>query len=200
MSIEQANEISNEISLDDEVPVPFWASIWDDLVAHVPPEMRGMSRLKWVWTIVRIVLLSGGFHAILIYRLGYTSRYRLGGVGKVIASLLFWFGRHWYNCAIAPTARIYGGIILPHPQGIVIGPEVVVGPRTWIFQNVTIGGAPGKVGVPHIGSDSRIYTGAVVAGPIRVGCHVVMGANVVVSFDVPDQTIVRPSMASMSSL
>jgi serine O-acetyltransferase len=196
MTIEQANKIS----LDDGAAIPFWQSISDDVVAHVPPEMRNMSRLKWAWIIARIVLLSSGFHAILIYRLGYTCRYHLGGVGKLIAYLLFWFGRHWYNCAISPTARIYGGIILPHPQGIVIGPEVVVGPRTWIFQNVTIGGVPGKVGVPHIGSDSRIYTGAVVAGPVRVGCHVVMGANVVVSFDVPDQTIVRPSMASMSSL
>jgi|SRR4028118_783884 serine O-acetyltransferase len=195
MSIEPAQEIS----VDDDAPVPFWASLHDDLVAHVPPERRGMSRLKWVWTILRIVLFSSGFHAILIYRLGYTSRDRLGGVGKVIAHLLFWFERHWYNCAISPSARIYGGIILPHPQGIVIGPEVVVGSRTWIFQNVTIGGTPGKVGVPNIGSDSRIYTGAVIAGPIRVGCNVVIGANIVVYFDVPNQTIIRPSMPSMSS-
>jgi len=195
MSIEQANGIS----VDDEASVPFWTSIRDDLVAHVPPEMRSMSHLRWTWTILRIVLFSSGFHVILIYRIGYTLRARLGGVGKAIAYLLFWFKRHWYNCAISPSARIYGGIILPHPQGIVIGPEVVVGSRTWIFQNVTVGGTPGKVGVPHIGSDSRIYTGAVVAGPIRVGCNVVIGANVVVYFDVPNQTIVRPSMPSMSS-
>ena len=41
MSIEQANEIS----VDDETPIPFWTSIRDDLVAHVPPEMRSMSHL-----------------------------------------------------------------------------------------------------------------------------------------------------------
>ena len=46
-------------------------------------------------------------------------------------------------------------MILPHPQGIVIGAGVVVGPRAWIFQNVTIGGGPGKIGVPVIGADGR---------------------------------------------
>ncbi len=51
--------------------------------------MRGMSRLKWSWAIGRIVLLYSGFHAILIYRLGYTLRYRLDKVSKVIARLLF---------------------------------------------------------------------------------------------------------------
>lgn len=194
------SEQIKEISIDKDATVPLWTSIRDDLIAHVPPEMRNMSRLKWIWTILRILLLSHGFHAILIYRFGHTSRYRLGLVGKVIAHLLFWFGRHWYGCALSPTARIYGGIILPHPQGIIIGPDVVIGSRSWIFQNVTIGGVPGKVGVPSIGSDSRIYTGAVVVGPIRVGCHVVVGANVVISFDVPDRTIVRPSKPIISSL
>ena len=196
MNIEQMNKIS----VNDDAPVPFWASVRDDLVAHVPPDMRNMSLWQWAWTILRLVLFSSGFHAILIYRIGHTGREHLGILGKVIASAFFWFGRHWYGCAISPVARIYGGIILPHPQGIVIGPNVLVGPRAWIFQNVTIGGAPGKVGMPRIGADSRIYTGAVIAGPIRLGSNVVVGTNAVVFCDVPDKTTVRPALPTMSSL
>lgn len=61
-----------------------------------------------------------------------------------------------------------------------------IGPNAWIFQNVTIGGRPGKAGGPRIGADARIYAGAVIAGPIQLGEGVVVGANAVVARDVPD--------------
>jgi serine O-acetyltransferase len=91
-------------------------------------------------------------------------------------------------------------VILPRPQGIVIGAGVVVGSKARIFQNVTIGGAPGKVGVPAIGADARIYSGAVVAGPIKVGDSVVIGANAVVQRDVPERTVVRCPRADFAPL
>ena len=95
--------------------------------------------------------------------------------------------------AIAPGAVISGGVILPHPQGIVVGHGAVIGARTWIFQNVTIGGAPGKAGSPRVGADVRIFAGAVIAGPISVGNNVIIGANVVVARDVHDRSLVRPA-------
>ena len=108
--------------------------------------------------------------------------------------------RHAYGCSIAPTARLEGGLILPHPLGIVIGPGVEVGPRAWIFQNVTLGGSPGREGMPQVGPDARIWPGAVVAGPIEVGANVVIGANAVVTVDVPDHTLVRSPSPSFSPL
>jgi carbonic anhydrase/acetyltransferase-like protein (isoleucine patch superfamily) len=65
------------------------------------------------------------------------------------------------------------------------------GERTWIFQNVTIGGSPGKNGLPTIGNDCRIFTGAVIVGPIEIGEGVTIGANAVVASSVPARTLVK---------
>jgi serine O-acetyltransferase len=138
-----------------------------------------------------VILGSSGFHVTILYRLGYTLRARFGFSGRIMASFLSWSIRHGYGCSIAPTARIGGGLILPHPLGIVIGPGVEVGPRAWIFQHATLGGSPGREGMPRVGPDARIYPGAVLAGPIEVGANVVIGANAVVTVNVPDQTLVR---------
>jgi serine O-acetyltransferase len=140
---------------------------------------------------IKIVLISSGFHATLNYRISHSLRYRFGIVGRLLAVSCFWWGRHIYGCSISPVARLHGGLIMPHPQGIVIGAGAVLGPRGWIFQNVTIGGAPEKVGLPQVGADSRIFAGAVLVGPIVIGDNVVVGANAVVYRDVPARSIAR---------
>jgi serine O-acetyltransferase len=107
------------------------------------------------------------------------------------AAFLYWVLRHVYGCAISPSARLYGGLILPHPQGLVIGPGAVVGPFSYVFQNVTVGGVPGREGLPRVGRSARIYPGAVLTGPIVVGDNVMIGANAVVDTDVPPYHAVR---------
>lgn len=175
----------------DDRPLPFWSSLRQDVVAHVPPERRPAAR--WVrWTLA-VALRSSGFRMVLTYRLAHTLRHRLGLLGRLPSAWLFWFGRHFYGCSLAPTARLHGGLCLPHPQGIVIGPDVELGPRGWVLQNVTIGGAPGKAGMPCIGADARLFAGAVLVGPITIGDGVTVGANAVVSRDVPSGATVRPA-------
>lgn len=167
--------------------VAFRAAVAADLLAHVPPALRPPTFAKSA----SVVLRSPGFRMALLYRISHAARYRLGLPGRLVAGCLFWAIRHIYGCSIASSARIYGGLILPHPQGIVIGADVVVGPRGWIYQNVTLGGSPGKSGSPRVGSDSRIYAGAVLSGPIRVGDNVVVGANSVITQDIPSRRLVR---------
>lgn len=179
--------------LDPDRPVALWEGLKHDIVAHVPPDLRPKTVASWIIAGAGVLARSSGFHVTLIYRLAHTARSRLGLVGKVLSGVGFWWGRHFYGCSIAPSARLFGGLILPHPQGLVIGADVVIGPRAWIFQNVTVGGAPGKVGMPKVGADARIYSGAVLTGPIAVGDNVMFGANVVVARDVPTRTVVRPS-------
>ena len=181
-------------------PLPFWSSLRRDLIAHVPPEGRGMSRWGWARTAILVGLGSSGFHVVGLYRLAHALRQRAGGPGKAMAGLIFWTIRHAYGCTIAPSARLHAPLILPHPQGIVIGAGVVVGPRAWIYQNVTLGGAPGKSGLPRVGADARIYAGAVLAGPIVVGDNVLIAANAVVHRDVPPRTAVRPAMVEYGPL
>lgn len=172
------------------VAVPLWRSLRCDVLAHIPLDRRPASRAGVAALVLRVALRSSGFRCGAAYRVAHTARC-LGMPGRIVAAALFWWCRHWYGCAIAPTARIHGGLILPHPQGIVIGPGVVVGSRAWIFQNVTIGGAPGRAGVPRVGADARVYAGAVITGPVVVGDNVMVGANAVVSSHVPDRMLVR---------
>jgi serine O-acetyltransferase len=180
--------------------LPFLASIRADMAAHLPPELRGGPRSARVRRALAIVLGSTGFHVALLYRSAHALRPRFGLAGRVASMLVSWLIRHAYGCSIAPTARLEGGLILPHPLGIVIGPGVEVGPRAWIFQNVTLGGSPGREGMPRVGPDARIWPGAVLAGPIQVGANVVIGANAVVTVDVPDHTLVRIPPPSFSPL
>ena len=84
------------------------------------------------------------------------------------------------------TCRIGGGLLLPHPNGIVIHPDAVIGPNCLIFQQVTIGAVKG--GVPTLGGHVDIGAGAKVLGAIRVGDHAVIGANAVVLSDVPPRS------------
>jgi serine O-acetyltransferase len=152
-----------------------------------------MSRYSLIIAGIKVCIFSSGFHLSLLHRLGYTAYNHLGMFGKLIAKFLFWFRRHWYTCTIASTARLAGGIIFLHPQGIIIGADAIVGDRTWIFQNVTIGGVSGKIGHPQIGSDCRIYTGAVIVGPIEIADRVTIGANTVVSSSIAPDTLVKPA-------
>lgn len=171
-------------------PIRLLSSLLDDVRAHLPESGRsGLGPAVWL----RIAATSPGFRLTATYRLGHSARGRLGFAGRGIASFLFGWGRHRYGCSIDPTARIEGGLILPHPLGIVVGPGARVGPRAWIFQNVTIGGSPGREGMPRIGGDARIFAGAVIAGPVEVGEGAVIGANAVVSRDIPPRSIARPS-------
>lgn len=184
--------LPQDIETSDRLsPLSFWSCIKADAIAHIPPEDRAMSRSKSLVTYSKIFLLSSGFHLSLLYRLSYTAHMKFGILGKIVAQILFWVRRHWYTCAIASTARIGGGVIFPHPQGIVIGAEAIVGERTWIFQNVTIGGGSRKVGLPIIGSDCRIYTGAVIVGPIEIEAGVVIGANAVVAKSIGQNKLVK---------
>jgi serine O-acetyltransferase len=181
-------------------PIALFSAAAADVDAHISAERRGGSAAARFGRSAFVVVFSSSFHATFLYRIAHTCRGRLGLPGRVVAAVLFWWLRHFYGCAIASTARIFGGLILPHPQGIVVGEGVVVGPRAWIYQNVTLGGAPGKSGYPYVGADARIFAGAVLTGPLVLGDNVVVGANAVVSRDVPSRTAVRVAPTVLAPL
>jgi serine O-acetyltransferase len=187
--------MSDWIEKSDASILPLWASLRADALAHVRVEQGIAMRGGGSGLMLRIFFTSAGFRCTVLYRLSYTLRHRVPVVGRIVSKLLFWIGRHWYGCSIAGTARIGGGLVLPHPQGIVIGAQVSIGERAWVYQNVSIGGGAHKIGMPSIGNDARIYPGAVIAGPIRIGDDVWIGANTVVQDDVAGATIVRAAEA-----
>lgn len=77
-----------------------------------------------------------------------------------------------------------GGLMLPHPQGIVIHPEVRVGPNCTLFQQVTLGGGP-RPGFPVLGGAVDVGPGAKILGGVHIGDGARIGANAVVLEDVP---------------
>ena len=102
-----------------------------------------------------------------------------------------WYVHRWRRWSavggadIPLNSRIGGGLLLPHPNGIVIHPDAEIGPNCLIFQQVTIGAGGPRPGVPRIGGHVDIGAGAKVLGGVVVGDHARIGANAVVLDDVP---------------
>lgn len=82
------------------------------------------------------------------------------------------------------NTKIGGGLLIPHPNGIVIHPEAVIGPNCLIFQQVTIG-VRGVTKPPVIGGHVDIGAGAKLIGELHIGNHAKVGANAVVLTDIP---------------
>lgn len=79
----------------------------------------------------------------------------------------------------------------PHPVGIVIGDGAQIGKGVRVYQNVTIGRRENDINgaYPRIGDEVVIYAGAVIAGAVTVGSRSVIGANAVITSDVPPDSV-----------
>jgi serine O-acetyltransferase len=85
------------------------------------------------------------------------------------------------------SCRLGGGLLLPHPNGIVIHPDAEIGPNCLLFQQVTIGTREGS-GAPKIGGHVDVGAGAKIIGGVTIGQNARIGANSVVLDDVPPGT------------
>jgi serine O-acetyltransferase len=68
------------------------------------------------------------------------------------------------------------GLVLPHPYGVVINSNSLIGANCTIYQNVTIG-SDKHGNVPVIGNNVTIFPGAVLIGNIKIGDNCIIGAN-----------------------
>jgi len=118
------------------------------------------------------------------------------GYQRWVAARNGFIGRAWWVCEyrfwstvtgadIPLTTRLGGGLLLPHPNGIVIHPDAIVGPNCLIFQQVTLGAGGPKPGVPKLGGHVDVGAGAKILGGVTIGDHARIGANAVVLDDVP---------------
>lgn len=98
-----------------------------------------------------------------------------------------------YGCYISRKSKIGKNISFRHPIGVVIGEGVEISDNVVIYQNVTIGAAKSgdaaKGLYPKIGKNTTIFSGAVIVGNIKVGDGCIIGANTVLSKDLPDNSI-----------
>lgn len=93
-----------------------------------------------------------------------------------------------YQCIIGKNSVFsYGGI------GIIIHYAAKLGERCTIGSQVTIGGD--RSGVPDIGDEVYISTGAKILGNVKIGTGAIIGANSVVLRDIEPFTVVAGSPA-----
>jgi serine O-acetyltransferase len=111
------------------------------------------------------------------------------------ARLLIFFRKHripylsraWgilLNCDF--YAEMRGQVFMPHPYGIVVSANVVLGNNVVLMQQVTLGGKTLDIhDMPFVEDDVYIGAGAKVLGKVRLGKGCTVGANAVVTKDVP---------------
>jgi serine O-acetyltransferase len=114
-------------------------------------------------------------------------RQRGGIVARFFCKVLVVRHRFWSvvtGADIPLNCQIGGGLLIPHPNGIVIHPDAKIGVNCLLFQQVTIGSRD-ELGHPEIGGHVDIGAGAKILGRLRIGSHARIGANAVVVKDVP---------------
>jgi serine O-acetyltransferase len=135
----------------------------------------------WVGAIYRFGVWAHGLPSALL-RFPFVTLYRI--------VKLPW--RILLNVYIPPSVQIGPGLCLIHPNNILIAPNVVIGENCLIFHEVTLGTGP-TPGVPTIGNNVDVYVGARVLGGVTIGDASMIGANCVVTKNVPpDSVVVAP--------
>jgi len=133
-----------------------------------------------------------GFRAIVLYRFGHwfrqKKRYHLAAL---MERIIF----HSCYSEISSAAEIAPGFLISHTIGLVIGSETRIGWNCDVRQNVTFGGNFNKVDEngldkPWLEDNVSVGAGAVIIGPVKIGTNTIIGANSVVTKDVPQNMIV----------
>lgn len=102
----------------------------------------------------------------------------------------------WFlGVELPPQVTAGPGLRIRHGQGLVVNTGTVLGADVMLRHNVTIGNirrGPGDAtACPVVGDGVEFGAGAVAVGPIRIGAGALIGANAVVSHDVPAGATVR---------
>lgn len=148
---------------------------------------------------LEIALLYPGPKALFFHRIAH---FFYGIRFYFISRLVSEFSRWLTGIEIHPGACLGERLVIDHGMGVVIGETAEVGDDCVIFHGVTLGGVkfdPVKRH-PTIGNKVLIGTGAKVLGPIHLGDGCRIGANAVVTKDLPPgTTAVAPKFEILTS-
>ena len=134
--------------------------------------------------LVSILLFCPEYRNIFYIRISHVSKkFHIGFLLELILP------RYKFLSLSIPSEKIGKGFYIEHGNSTIIRAKEI-GDNCWVNQNVTIGDS-GK-GIPSIGNNVRICTGAVVLGPIIIGDNVIIGANATVVKNVPANCTVVP--------
>ncbi len=138
---------------------------------------------------LEIVLLYPGPKAVFFHRISHALyQWRLFFLARLVAEI----SRLLTGIEIHPGAKIGKRLVIDHGMGTVIGETAELGDDCIIFQGVTLGGTkfdPVKRH-PTLGNRVLVGAGARILGPIYVGDGSRIGANSVLTKEVPANSVV----------
>ena len=142
-----------------------------------------------------VILTYPGVKAVFFHRIA-----NFFSVAKfdLIARMISQFSRFLTGIEIHPKANIGKNLFIDHGMGVVIGETSDIGDNVTIYHMATLGGIS-----PSIESDNQrnvkrhptlkdnvvVGSGAQVLGPVVVGKNAKIGANAVVTKDVPENAV-----------
>ncbi len=97
------------------------------------------------------------------------------------AKLLFWF----FKIEVSKHAKIGPGLRLPHPMGLIIAPNVEIGPDCDLYADVRLVLAHGAKQGPKLGAHVFMGDGAKAVGAVTIGDNAIIGVSAVVTKDIP---------------
>ena len=142
-----------------------------------------------------LILTYPGVKAVFFHRIA-----NFFNVAKfdLLARIISQFSRFLTGIEIHPGAKIGKNLFIDHGMGVVIGETSEIGDNVTIYHMATLGGIAPSINSndqrnikrhPTIGDEAVIGSGAQVLGPITVGRCAKIGANAVVTKDVPEKAV-----------
>ena len=151
---------------------------------------HGISADQPDWSREKLTTWWSPSRQLLKHLRGYHSCIGKGWLhAKVFAKWHALWHRFWSvvtGADIPLTTHIEGGLLLPHPNGVVVHSDSRIGPNCLLFQQVTLGDGGTIPGVPVLGGHVDVGAGAKILGGVHIGNHARIGANAVVLCDVPE--------------
>tara|TARA_B110000003_G_scaffold131132_1_gene133248 strand:+ start:154 stop:732 length:579 start_codon:yes stop_codon:yes gene_type:complete len=142
-----------------------------------------------------LVLTYPGVKAVFFHRIA-----NFFSVAKfdLIARIISQFSRFLTGIEIHPGAKIGKNLFIDHGMGVVIGETSDIGDNVTIYHMATLGGIAPSINSndqrnikrhPTIEDEVVIGSGAQVLGPVTVGRCAKIGANAVITKDVPENAV-----------
>ena len=142
-----------------------------------------------------LILTYPGVKAVFFHRLAnFFSTAKFDTIARIISQ----FSRFLTGIEIHPKAKIGKNLFIDHGMGVVIGETSEIGNNVTIYHMVTLGGIAPSINSndqrnvkrhPTIEDEVVIGSGAQVLGPVTVGCCAKIGANAVITKDVPEKAV-----------
>jgi serine O-acetyltransferase len=142
-----------------------------------------------------LILTYPGVKAVFFHRIAnffHLAKFYL--VARMISQL----SRFLTGIEIHPGAKIGRNLFIDHGMGVVIGETSEIGNNVTIYHMATLGGIAPSINSneqrqvkrhPTLGDCVVVGSGAQILGPVIIGTHAKIGANAVVTKDVPENAV-----------